>query len=378
MAAPSQRAVDVDRLVRTWRTLVELESGSTSAAGIDATGDALGGWLADLGFDVRRIARTAAGASHVLASRAGGGPSVLLLGHLDTVWPTGTLRDFPFALRNDVVTGPGVADMKGGLAVMIEALRIAAVTPDLRILLTADEELGTPTGRLSVERSARRCRAALGFEAGRPNGALVTSRRAVGVFELVVSGRTAHVAHDPERGVNAVDELAHQLLRLRKLRDPARQTYVMAGVVSGGTARQVVPERARALIDVRAPSQSAMDELIRELMRLPMERLVPGARVRVQGRQTRPPMLPGPASASIQALVRAAARDVGQTARFASSGGGSDASFAAAIGVPTIDGFGPPGRDLCSRRERASLSGAVARVQLVTRILERSATSSSL
>ena len=119
--------------------------------------------------------------------------------------------------------------MKGGLAVMLEALEITVAAPPVTVVLTADEELGTPTGRAIVERAAAGCAACLVFEAGRPNGALVNRRRAVAVFELLIEGRTAHVAHNPEHGVNAIDELAYQLLALRRLRAPERDVYVMAG-----------------------------------------------------------------------------------------------------------------------------------------------------
>lgn len=363
--------IQPERLMSRWRRLVELESGSREAVGIEAVADAMGAWLAAAGFEVRREGRTHAGASHLVASRPGSGPHLLLLGHLDTVWPPGTLVTFPFALKAGAVQGPGAADMKGGLAVLLEALEIAGASPPLSVVLTADEELGTPTGRAIVERVAAGCAACLVFEAGRPGGELVNRRRAVAVFELFVEGRTAHVAHDPERGVNAIDELAYQLLALRRMRAPQRGVSVMAGVVAGGTARQIVPDRARALIDVRAPTQTAMDRAIGRLERATARTHVPEAHVRLVGGQTRPPMVPLAATARLGTLITEVAQDGGGEIAFAQAGGGSDGCFTAALGVPTIDGFGPPGHDLCSLRERASVAGAESRARLVAGILER-------
>ena len=365
------RPIQPERLVARWRQLVELESGSRDAAGIEAVADVMSAWLAALGFDVRREGRTQAGAAHIVASRPGAGSRVLLLGHLDTVWPAGTLARIPFTIDGDTATGPAIADMKGGLAVMLEALEITDAAPPVTVVLTADEELGTPTGRAIVERAAAGCAACLVFEAGRPNGALVNRRRAVAVFELLIEGRTAHVAHNPERGVNAIDELAYQLLALRRLRAPERDVYVMAGVVEGGTARQVVPDRARALIDVRASTQASMNRVIARLQRTTARTHIPEARVQLTGGQTRPPMVPTAATARLGALIDGVARATGSEVAYADAGGGSDGCFTAALGIPTIDGFGPPGRDLCSLREQASVAGAETRALLVAGILER-------
>jgi glutamate carboxypeptidase len=362
--------IDSRRVLDLWRRLVETESGSRDGRGIDAVGQIVAEALVSAGCTVEPAGRARSGANHLRALRPGSGRPVLLLGHLDTVWPRGTLARNPFRINDGRGYGPGVADMKGGLAVLAEAVRATADLPErpaLAIGLTADEELGSPTGRRLVEALAADATACLTFESGRPDGSLVDRRGAVGVLEMRITGRTAHAAHDPEIGANAVDELAFQLLRLRGLREPPNGISAMAGIVRGGTARQVVPEHAEALIDLRAPSTARMEALVADIRAVRPQ--VQGTQIEISGGMTRPAMEPGPPTEALRARIRRAAEALGQTVRFAATGGGSDASFAAAMGVPTLDGFGPIGNRICSLEEFADVESAAGRAALVAELL---------
>lgn len=373
-SAVTADAVEQDRLEQLWRELVDLESGSHDSVGLAQVRELMSVQLSKAGFTVEAAGVAVSGVPHLVAHRAGSSARhLLLLGHLDTVWPRGTLARNPWRVEEGNVYGPGVADMKGGLAVLVEALLVTASSPatSLTVALTADEELGSPTGREVVEEAAANCDGCLVFEPGRSGNALINERRGSAVFSMTVTGRTAHAGNNPELGINAVDELAFQLLRLRDLRRPDNGSYVMAGLIEGGTARQVVPDTARALIDVRARTQTDLEELIQQIREGAGAVTVEGATVTLDGGQTRPPM-PAPSHpGTLAGVTEAAAKDVGQTVRYTKAGGGSDGNFVAAMGIETIDGLGPIGHELCSLSERADLASAAERARLVVQILER-------
>lgn len=287
------------------------------------------------------------------------------------MWPLGALARNPFRRLGDLLHGPGVADMKGGLAVMIEAIRLSDADAPLSVVLTVDEELGSPSGRRVVESVARHCTGAIVFEPGRPSGALVDSRRGSAVFKLTATGKTAHAGNDPERGINAIDELAHQLLKLIEFRSPAKGTYVMAGVISGGTARQVVPDRATAAIDVRARTQQELDRVMYEIVELAERPHIPGIRLTIEGGETRPPFRQQ--QGWLKERFAEAANGLNTVISYEPSGGGSDGNFTASLGLPTLDGVGPTGRHLCSWEEVAGWESGLERVALVASVLDRHA-----
>ena len=366
--------IDRNRLITRWQRYVESESGSHDGEGIQALAAMVGRDLEEAGLTVEEAARSASGAPHLVAERPGtSDKQVLLLGHLDTVWPRGTLERNPFRMHDGNAYGPGVADMKGGLAVMVEGLSSAIGvdhSPGLRVVVTSDEELGSPTGREVVERAAADCDLCLVFEAGRPGGHFVDRRRGIAVFTMTVHGKTAHAGNDPQNGINAVDELAYQLLELEKLRDVEAGVYAQAGVIEGGTARQVVPDLATALIDVRGSTREGLDRVIRAINALPDKVHVAGAEVVVTGGETRPPFEPVEGTSELRSMVRRAAQRRGLTATFTAAGGGSDGNFTAAAGIPTLDGFGPVGHRLCSLEERAEIETTVERAGLFVELLE--------
>ncbi|MGB6198752.1 MAG: M20/M25/M40 family metallo-hydrolase, partial [Candidatus Acidiferrales bacterium] len=297
---------------------------------------------------------------------------ILILGHLDTVYDLGTLRQTRFRVRAGRAYGPGTFDMKSGLVIAlfaVEALRALKLRPRRPIvfLWTSDEEIGSRASRATIEREARASCAVLVLEpAGGTRGDLKTERKGVGELTLEVTGRSAHAGLDPESGVNAILELSLQLARLRRLNQPRRGVTVSAGVINGGTRSNVIPDRAMALIDLRAPSVREMRALERKLRAL--RPILRGAKLSVHGGFNRPP-LEARMSKNLFAHAENLARQMGLSAGQCSVGGGSDGNFTAAIGVPTLDGMGGVGGGAHSPGEFVLLRSLPERAALLAALL---------
>jgi glutamate carboxypeptidase len=297
----------------------------------------------------------------------------MILGHLDTVYPLGTLAKTPFRISGGRAWGPGTFDMKGGLVLAlfaVDALKAAGITPinKLVFLWTSDEEIGSESSRRAIETEALRSDAVLVLEPsfGR-DGRLKTARKGVGTAEIKVTGRSAHAGVDPEKGVNAVQELALQIERLMNLSNRRRGISVQTTVVSGGTVSNVIPEHARAEVDIRFSRAADGPRLDRKLRSLrPISK---GARVEIRGGTNRPPL---ERTAAVRALFRHAQRlmhDMGLPLGEASTGGGSDGNLTAALGVPTLDGLGAVGDFPHSPREHIIIRALPERAALLAGLL---------
>jgi glutamate carboxypeptidase len=330
-------------------------------------------WLAErLGAPADRVRHESGdhGDVVVLDYPGSGDRPLTLLAHYDTVWSAGTLGDWPVQVEGDRISGPGVFDMKAGLVQAVwavRALRAAGLPhPPLRVLLNGDEEIGSPFSRPLIEQACADAAAVLVFEAS-ADGAVKTGRKGVGIFEVHVRGVESHAGLDPESGASAVDEIARLVLQLHAGADPAAGTTVNVGVLRGGTRSNVVAGAARAQVDVRVRSvaaQHAIDELLRGLA--PHD---PRAEVTVRGGWNRPVMEPNAAIASIFALAHRAARDLGFELRETSVGGASDGNFAAAAGLPVLDGFGAVGGGAHARHEHVTVTGMVERAALAAAVI---------
>ena len=271
---------------------------------------------------------------------------LLLLGHLDTVWPEGTLRSMPFRVTRDRARGPGVLDMKAGVAMAFAALRLlrdaGALTRPITLLLHGDEEVGSPGSRAVTERVARGCEAVYVLEPAQgPSGAYKTARKGVGRYRLQVRGVAAHSGVDFAAGHSAVLELAHQLSAIATLTDPARGITVNPGVIGGGTLANVVAAEAWAELDVRIARVADAARIERQLRSLkPRDR---HCVLTLSGGLNRPPMERSRATAALFARARTQAAALGFPLEEAATGGGSDGNFTAALGLPTLDGMGAVG-----------------------------------
>lgn len=363
-------------IVRLLERMVKIESPSNEKAAVDRMGK-----LIAAEWKRRRarvtILRNRLQGDHIRAeislSRDKAFGQILVLGHLDTVYPLGTLRNTPFRISSGRVFGPGTFDMKGGLAIAlaaVDALRTLRIAPCSRIvfLWTSDEEIGSGSSRRAIEAEARKSKAVFVLEpAFGKDGRLKTQRKGVGEAEIIVSGRSAHAGIDPESGVNAVHELALQISRLREFNNPRRGITVQANVVNGGTASNVVPERASALVDLRVARVSDVSVLNRKLRAL--RPILRGAKIEVRGGVNRPPMERTPESRRLFSLAQNLAREIGFKLGEAATGGGSDGNFTAALGVPTLDGLGAVGEGAHSPRECVVLRALPRRAALLASLL---------
>jgi len=298
---------------------------------------------------------------------------ILVLGHLDTVYPLGTLRRQPFRLRGGAALGPGTFDMKGGLVIAlaaVDALRSAGIHPRKKIvfLWTTDEEVGSTTSRRAIEREALRSDAVLVLEPalGR-EGRLKTARKGVGSAEIIVTGRSAHAGVDPEKGVNAVHELSLQIARLVQMNSPQRGITVQATVVQGGTTPNVIPAEARAQVDIRF-ARMADAKMVEQKLR-GLRPILKGAHVSVRLSPSRPPLERTAEVGSLFRQAQAIAREMGIALSEAVTGGGSDGNFTAALGVPTLDGLGAVGDGAHSPREHIVIRKLPERAALLAALL---------
>ncbi len=357
--------------------LVRLESPSRDKPALDTLGLLLASRLRELGAAVE-IIPNAQGGDHVLGRFAGNPESrpALVLGHFDTVWPLRSIDRLPFRVDDDGrAFGPGIFDMKAGLVVFLTVMdRLKQDGPGVLVrpvwvLLTSDEEIGSPTSRGIIEQLARECAYVLVLEPALADGGLKTSRKGVGRFRIDVDGKAAHAGLAPQDGRSAIVELAHQILRLQDLRDLTAGTTITVGVIHGGTTANVVPAHASAEIDVRIASRPEEDRVESALRSL--RAITPDVRVTVSGSFTRPPMERTAATASLfeQARQLTSRLGLGFELTEGSTGGGSDGNFTAALGIPTLDGLGARGGGAHADDEHIVIASLPERAMLLLTLL---------
>lgn len=370
------RTVDTDRSLSRLRQLVDLETPSGHVPGLDPLYELLASWSGGLLGESERV--VVDGVPHLYVHERVRDPAtapVLLLGHADTVWPLGTLAERPFTVADGRVTGPGVFDMKAGLVTALDALELTGGADDVRMVVTGDEERGSLTSRALIEEAAAGCRAVLVLEPSR-DGAVKTARKGVAMYRLGVRGRAAHAGLEPELGVNALVELAHQVLAISGLGDTGRGTTVTPTVGRAGTTTNTVPESGYVDVDVRAWERAEL-ERVEEALNVLCSRL-PGAGVELAGGINRPP-LERDMSRGLLLAARRLAREQGLGAVVeAWVGGGSDGNFTAALGIPTLDGLGPAGGGAHARHEWLDLGSLPERAVLVAGLLREGAAASSI
>jgi glutamate carboxypeptidase len=358
-------------LLETIEALVSLESPTTDKAAVDRCGRALATRLETIGGRVSRLPRVDRG-DHLLAEFGCGTSQILLLGHFDTVWPVGQLERMPLVRSNGRLHGPGVFDMKAGIAIGMLATRAlleTGVSLSRRVVMfwTTDEEVGSATSRAAIEAEARRSDAVLVLEPSLPGGAVKTARKGCGEYELRVRGVAAHAGIDPSKGASAIHELARQIVLVHKLQDLDRGISVNVGTISGGTRTNVVAEEARAVVDVRAPTQAdatRVDAAFRALKAVD-ERTV----VSVTGGLDRPPLERTAQVARLYQQASEVGRELGQALGEGSTGGGSDGNFTAALGVATLDGLGAVGDGAHALHEHVEIESLPDRAALVAGLI---------
>ena len=301
---------------------------------------------------------------------------VLLMGHMDTVFKTGTASERPFALAGDRAYGPGVSDMKSGLLYIYYAMIGLQAEGKLEntaicVALNSDEEISSVYSRPWLESLAEKSRYALVLEAARANGNLVNQRKGVGRYAIEFTGVAAHAGVNPEKGSSAVQELAQWILALHAQTNYATGTTLNVGVVNGGTAANVVAEQAKAEVDFRfsSPAEAKrIDALIKDMAAQPK---TAGTKVKVTGGVTRPPMTPDAATLQLCTEIEELAAKLGLEIGWTATGGGSDGNFTANLGVVTIDGVGPIGGSAHGPEEYLVVSSLEPRLQLLCKIIQK-------
>jgi glutamate carboxypeptidase len=360
----------VPEAVCLLKTLVECESHSLDKAGVDDLASLLAGEFELRGAAVRLLDCRSRGNALRADIGCSEAAPVLLLGHLDTVWPRGTTTRRPFRVEAGRAFGPGVFDMKAGLLLCLlvcDAVesRWVQVRRPIRFLFTADEELGTETGIEHLRTAADGCAAVLCLEPPLPGGAAKTSRKGVGVFRIRVRGLAAHAGVNHERGANAIVELSRQLVHLQEMTDYSRGTTLSVGTVRGGLAANVVPDEAEASVDFRVSSLEDADVLVRAAKTLqPVDRR---CTIEVEGGLERPPLVRNASVIALFETARSAALESGFVLKEGSTGGGSDGSFTAAMGIPTLDGLGVEGDGAHAEHEHVLIEDIPRRAAFLAR-----------
>jgi len=365
------------RIVDTIQQFVEIESPSDVKAAVDRLGTVIRSRFGELGGKVR-VHRVEPAGNHIQVSFPGRREHkpVLLLGHMDTVYPIGTISKMPFRVSKGRILGPGVADMKAGIALAFHAIEAllhwngGQFPRPLSLLLVSDEEVGSASSRSLTETLAPGAGAVLVLEPAQgPQGAVKTARKGVGGYTLRVEGRAAHAGLDFEKGQNAILEMSRQICALSGFGDPARGVTINVGRVTGGTRPNVVPAEATASIDVRVRSRQDAAELHRKITSL--EPANAQCKVMVTGSINRPPLERTGGVIMLYEKARSIAKALGWDLEEAAVGGGSDGNFTAALGVPTLDGLGAVGGGAHSPEEFAVVSELPRRAALLAGLIEQ-------
>jgi glutamate carboxypeptidase len=360
------------------RRLVEIESPSTDKAAVDRVGAVVAEEARRLGAIVTVDPQAVAGDNVVARwglaqGRAEGDQrDILLLCHMDTVHGLGSLARMPCVAADGRLMGPGVVDMKASIAITLTALRAlreARRWPPRPVtaLFTSDEEIGSEHSRALIEAHARQASLVLCMEPCLPDGSLKTWRKGVGDFTLVARGRAAHAGADHERGRNAIEELSHHVLAAQALTDYSRGTTVNVGVIHGGTRSNVVPEEARADIDMRVKTPAEAERITAWMQS--RQPVLEGTSLEVTGGLNRPPMPRDELMARTFEKAQRIAAAIGLKLTEGGTGGGSDANFVAPLGVPVLDGLGALGNGAHTDREHIVLASLPERTALLAALL---------
>lgn len=370
--------VDSDAILGNIRNIVEIESPSRHAAGVNRVLETIARSFEGTGAASEREL-TADSFGDILLVRCDptrNEPGILVLSHMDTVHPVGTLASkLTYRREGDRVYGPGIYDMKGGLMLAVEAFRRIAQARrrtklPITFLFTPDEELSSPVSRRVIEREARGQRYVLVTEPARDGGKVVTERKGIGVFVIRTRGRPAHAGGDPDKGRNAIVAMAEIVLAINVLNDPRRGITTNVGLIAGGTARNTVAEECMIEVDLRFCDPANASEIEAKLKALKSSR--PDIETTVTGKITRPPFVRGRGVDLVFDKAATIAKEIGFNLKRAPRvGGGSDGNFTVAMGIPTLDGLGVDGDGAHTNHEYMLFSSIEPRTRLLQGLMEQ-------
>jgi glutamate carboxypeptidase len=360
-----------DDMVSLLRSFVENESPTYDKGSVDQLGNLITEKARSLNADIEVRPQSNAG-DHRIFRWGPAGRGILLLTHMDTVFPLGTLREMPIRIQDEKFFGPGALDMKAGIVLAfmaIEVLQAERCFPDrmVTLLCTSDEETGSATSRTLIEELARQHELVLCLEPALPDGSLKTWRKGIGRFTIEALGRSAHAGSEPEAGINAILEMSHHIQSVSQVADLSRGTTLNVGKIHGGTRTNVVPQRCLSVVDVRVVDQEEQDRVEQALYNLKPQ--LEGAQVLVKGSWNRPPMPRSDIIAETYSRTAQIGSQLGLTLTEGGTGGGSDANFVAPLGIPILDGMGAIGSGAHSPREYLELKSLKEKAALLAALL---------
>jgi glutamate carboxypeptidase len=357
------------------KTLVETESPSHDKSAVDRVGGIVAEEARKLGAQVEIIPNAETG-DHVLARFHPSSlilhPSILILCHMDTVFPLGTIQKTPYREEGEKIFGPGTLDMKAGIVIALASIEQAIkqrLNRPVTLLCTSDEEIGSHTSRELIELLAKESALALIMEGALLDGSLKTWRKGVGSLWVNVKGRAAHSGGDHQAGRNAIEELAHQVLAIQKLTDYSKQTTVNVGVIQGGTVSNVVPEEANIEVDVRVMQPGEWERIETAVRNL--KPVLDGTRITVTGGLNRPPMPFDELMKSTFDKAKDIASKIGVALKAGGTGGASDGNFIAPLGIPVLDGMGAIGEGYHSEREFIFANSLEQKAKLIAELIRQ-------
>jgi glutamate carboxypeptidase len=368
--------IDADEILRGIREWVNIESPSNDGKSVNRQVDAVEKGAAKIGAVIERIPGRD-GYGDILKVRTpwgGDGPGILVLSHLDTVHPHGTLdNQNPYRREGDKVFGPGIYDMKSGAYIAYYAyqhlVRLGQETPlPITFVYVPEEEVGSPTSQVMIEIEARKSKYALVTEPARDGGKIVTARRGAMRFQIATRGRPAHSGLCHMDGRSAIKEMARQIVRLEEITDYGRGVTANVGLIKGGTGCNVIPEHCSIELDVRIDNMDQAREI--EVMVHAYTSFDQDVELIIEGGLNRPPYEKDKGITKLFEHAKNLASEIGFTLEDVKTGGGSDGNFTAAAGVPTLDGLGADGNGAHTHEEFIYYSSLVERTQLMLRLFE--------
>ncbi|WP_340371782.1 M20 family metallopeptidase [Peribacillus sp. FSL E2-0218] len=356
--------------------LVNIDSGSYTKKGIDEIGLILKAKFEGLDFIVDIVKQKDYGNQLVIQHREAVQPHILVVAHMDTVFPEGTALKRPFKVKGNRAFGPGVADMKASLVAIFYAILCLKQTGQtgykhVQIILNSDEEIGSPSSSSLIAEKAAKKKYALVLEPARVDGSLVTARRGCGQFKLDIAGVAAHSGIEPEKGRSAIEELAHKIIDLHQLNDRKKGISVNVGMIEGGSAVNTIASHAAGFVDVRITEKRQEDVILKQMKKICAKSYIPGTKTTLTGKMDRSPMEKTEKTNMLLETIRQAGKEIGIHITDTATGGGSDASFTAELGIPTVDGLGPIGGNAHSEEEYLEIPSLAERTLLLATVIQK-------
>ncbi|WP_338787310.1 M20 family metallopeptidase [Metabacillus sp. FJAT-53654] len=335
-------------IIELLEILVNTDSGTYNKEGVDAVGEILIEKFEEIGMEVKVHPEQKLGNHLEIKALSDSDPKIMIIAHMDTVFPKGEAKKRPFNVIGNKAFGPGVNDEKASHVQVLYALKAlkeagSDAYKNVHIIFNSDEEIGSPASKPLIKQVAENKQYSIVVECSRPNGGIVTERKGVGHFTLVVKGKSAHAGVEPERGRSAIEEISYKILKLQELNDYEEGISVNVGYVHGGTSTNTIPSAAKAEIDVRYKNEQQAAEIVRKITEISQKEHVSGTSTKLKGDISRPPMQKTNETEQLINVIQEVAAEIDISIREVSSGGGSDASFTAIEGIPTVDGMGPMG-----------------------------------